>query len=365
MKKLSLIIIGLLITIVSCKSKEYTIEGNIENSEQAIVKIYTTDSDGKNETLFLTETTDGKFRFSGHVDSPQICFLTVSTKSGRIPLLLENANYRIDIGSEKENTPKNYRIEGGYLQSIRNEVQNKEISMYRISDSLSTLYYHAEIKREIIEMSSIRKKLDSLGNLYHEFFQEYIRMHKSDLVGLVLVYEKLMQLPYKQLKKRYELLDTNMQSTIEGKIIQKRLNYLGSTLPGGIFQDFRLPSITGDSVQLSEFKGKLKLIDFWASWCGPCRAENPNLLRIYNKYKDKGFTIVGISLDAEREAWLKAIRDDNLPWHQFLAGTNSTIAKQYNIRTIPHTFLLDAENKIIAINLGGKQLEDMIDKHMK
>jgi thiol-disulfide isomerase/thioredoxin len=136
---------------------------------------------------------------------------------------------------------------------------------------------------------------------------------------------------------------------------------------GGVAPEIALADTTGASVPLSSFRGKYVLIDFWASWCGPCRMENPNVVRMYNKYKEKGFTIYSVSLDQSRESWVKAIRNDNLTWTHVsdLQYWRSAAAQQYGVQGIPKTFLLDKEGKIIAKDLRGPALEQKLEEVLK
>ena len=128
--------------------------------------------------------------------------------------------------------------------------------------------------------------------------------------------------------------------------------------------EFTQNDTAGVPVKLSSLKGKYLLIDFWASWCGPCRAENPNLVKVYNKYRGKNFHILGVSLDrpGQKEKWMKAIYDDKLEWTQVsdLQFWNNEVAKQYGIRAIPQNLLLDPEGKIIAKNIRGEELENKV-----
>ncbi len=131
---------------------------------------------------------------------------------------------------------------------------------------------------------------------------------------------------------------------------------------GILAPDLALPTPEGDTLRLSSFKGKYVLIDFWASWCRPCRAENPNVVKVYNRYKDKGFEILGVSLDGNRDAWVKAIAQDGLTWRHIsdLKLWQSAAAKTYDVHSIPYTVLLDREGKVIAENLRGAALEQKL-----
>lgn len=136
---------------------------------------------------------------------------------------------------------------------------------------------------------------------------------------------------------------------------------------GAAAPEISLSDTTGNTVALSSLRGKYVLIDFWASWCGPCRAENPNVVRMYNKFKDKGFAIYSVSLDKAKENWTRAIRNDNLSWTHVsdLKFWQSEAAQQYGVQAIPATFLLDKDGKIIAKNLRGDALEQKLEEVLK
>lgn len=131
---------------------------------------------------------------------------------------------------------------------------------------------------------------------------------------------------------------------------------------GQLAPDISLPNTKGDTVSLSSFRGKVVLIDFWASWCRPCRISNPNVVRLYNKYKDKGFEVFGVSIDSKKNDWLRAVKQDKITYTQVIdnGGWNAASAARYGVEGIPATFLLDKEGKIIALDPEGKQLEEKI-----
>lgn len=165
-------------------------------------------------------------------------------------------------------------------------------------------------------------------------------------------------------RSAFDGLSGELKESPLGRVIPLQLESLSKTKVGAFARDLVLKSPEGKTIKISDFSGKFLLIDFWASWCGPCRKENPNLVEAYKKYHTEGFEILGISLDdaARKDAWIKAIKDDNLLWPQVsdLGGWDSIAAKLYGINAIPANFLLDPTGKIVARDLRGEDLQNRL-----
>ena len=233
-----------------------------------------------------------------------------------------NWNKQVATATEKKDSKRVAQIEQEYTAAEREVVDKVKSMLPEMGTSLVSLF--------ALNFINIETDLDTYDVLAQRFQKENPNSpHAKSLIGRV--------------------------ARIKGVMV-------GSAAP-----EISLSDTTGNAVALSSLRGKYVLVDFWASWCGPCRAENPNVVRMYNKYKDKGFTIYGVSLDRTKAEWQRAIRNDNLPWTHVsdLKFWQSTAAQQYGVQAIPQTFLLDKEGKIIAKNLRGDALEQKLEEILK
>ena len=172
---------------------------------------------------------------------------------------------------------------------------------------------------------------------------------------------------YQELADLFKTLDKKVKKSTEGKIFDRYLDALKNTLPGKKSPSITQFDLAGEPYSLSDLKGKYVLIDFWASWCPPCREENPKLVKTYAEFKDKNFEILGVSFDKEFEPWAKAVKDDNLTWKHVsdLQGWNNSASLAYGVKAIPQNILVDPEGKVVARNLHGDELNNKLREILK
>jgi peroxiredoxin len=209
---------------------------------------------------------------------------------------------------------------------------------------------------------NLEKSLDDINDERKVILKKYIQQHPATLVSFDALRSFAGSFPeFGEVDPLFNQLSAQVKQHPDAKKFRERLDKLKLLSVGALAPDFTQNDPDGKPVSLASFRGKYVLLDFWASWCGPCRAENPTVVKVYNAYKEKNFTVLGVSLDQAdgREKWLKAISDDQLAWTQVsdLAFWKNAVAQQYAVNAIPQNYLLDPQGKIIAKNLRGEALE--------
>lgn len=172
---------------------------------------------------------------------------------------------------------------------------------------------------------------------------------------------------FRETKEIYASMGEGAKSTHYGAIIKERIERMEKTVGGALAPDFTLPDLNGNQVTMSAIKGKIKIIDFWASWCGPCRMNNPALKKIYDEFHSKGLEIIGVSLDNKKNGWQKAIEKDGLNWINVssLKGWDCEVVQQYNVKGVPSLFILNENNRIIATGLRDEELRSFLEERLK
>lgn len=323
MRKISFLFF-LAVIISACqpakKSSEFTITGTVPTDITG--KVYLQEyKNRKYIDLDSTEIVDGMFTFTGSVTEPSVCILTPSQKSKRAQIFLDNNLLNVDLTSDWEIA----KLEGS---------ENAEM-FYR------TL--HVNLK----------------GTLNPDSF---LLANPASPVAVYFLNRNIYKYDYEQLKSIRAKLSDSLDNHSYVQEIEDNLLALENVLPGKTAPDFALQTSQGDTLTLSSLRGKYVLIDFWASWCPDCRKASPELVRLQNQYKDKNFTILGVSIDEDRERWLSAIEKDEMIWPQVISegGWNSKELKAYAVRWLPTSYLIDPQGIIVDKNIEVVKLEPKI-----
>jgi len=303
---------------------------------------------------------NGKFSFEGAVDLPELRYIFIDSLNGNIPII--NDKGTIEIRAQKDSlgyaklkgTPQN-KLFSDYLSSSR------DISLKGQSIGADLRKAQAEGNSEVFE--SLREELFELQEEAKTFELDFVRENPGSLIA-VFILEKILAgkiLPEKEVQDIFNGLSPEIQETPVAKKVFAQLEKAVTTAIGAKAPNFTGPTPSGEELALYDALGKVTILDFWAAWCKPCRIENPNVVRVYEKYHDKGLNIFGVSLDRKAEDWKKAIADDGLIWNH-VSNVNyfDQIAQLYNVNGIPATFILDENGIIVAKNLRGPALEAKI-----
>ncbi|MBX2923448.1 MAG: TlpA family protein disulfide reductase [Chitinophagaceae bacterium] len=261
---------------------------------------------------------------------------------------------------------KDSLFKGKVTGSVTQDEYQKYFAKYAVIDEkqkqLYMQYQQASMTGDMKQMEKVQQDFEALEKENKELVVHFAKENPGSYASAFLVAQSFSyDADPSELEPLYKGLTADVQGSHYGKNIKATIDAANKTAIGSVAPDFTLNDVNGKPVSLASYKGKYILVDFWASWCGPCRQENPTVVKAYNAYKSKGFDILGVSLDEKKENWEKAIHQDQLTWTHVsdLKGWQSDAASLYGIKAIPMNYLLDKEGKIIAKSLRG---EDLIKK---
>lgn len=354
--------------LVKSQNMGFTIYGKLNGVDTGNVIMRT---DNGQELIAQGRIEFGKFKLTGHVKEPVKCTITMNFNYEAIPIFLENASYNLLI----DNSPFTYKLTGGLLNEEFMTYINTIMGFYEGYSEIESIRRKYPQDSDTGNLRMIRDKLDSsLAFLNHSVVKITGKLVKENahsymaprMISNLLLFQKSNA----DIARRYYfMLDEKIKSSSEAKYLERQIeNIMTTPKVGTDFPAFTLSNEKGEDFSfIKPSKGGYLLLNFWATWCGPCLQEFPSMVKIYKNFKDKGFEMINISIDTDKKRWLKYITLNKYPWLQLIdnVGTDSSIAKIYRINSIPANFLIDDNMKIIAFDLSNQELNEFLNEKYK
>jgi peroxiredoxin len=351
------IYILLLVPIISFgQTGRFTITGTVTNLSEG-TQISLSDVNNPADTIAKAKLVKGSFILKGTVQEPNLYYLNLDAAKKKVMLFIGNDNVTVTGDASK-------------LQEIQvaGSSTHKDFVAFQETfnpkfQQLSALSAQINGKPGISQDDTLLVQYQDQLGIISNSINQFIGDRKASPVSpfLILVTSELEQDPV-VIAARMNQLDSSVRNNFYGRILQEQMDKRNFGAVGTKAIEFTQNDTTGRPVSLASFRGKYVLLDFWASWCKPCRMENPNVVTAFNKFKDKNFTVLGISLDRSRDSWINAIKEDQLAWTHVsdLKFWSNDVAVKYRIESIPQNYLIDPEGKIIAKNLRGDALQSRL-----
>ncbi|MBK7909777.1 MAG: thioredoxin-like domain-containing protein [Candidatus Pollutiaquabacter aromativorans] len=353
---LLLLITGFLSVLFACSSDTGgpVIRGQLGHAPNTTLLFQRIGESGEVTLDSVTTDADGKFSFRNPVT--ELDYYILRANPTNLLFLILRGGETVEINGDAQRLDETYSVKGSEdSESIRKLREYER----KLTDSLNSIYAKARNENPLGKDSVGLKLQAAYSRSMEHFAQDFIRQHNNSIASL----SATKYLNQQQSLPLMSELEENLRKAYPDNKYARDFSALVQDLrklpPGSLAPEIKLPGIDGQPLALSSLRGKVVLVDFWASWCQPCRMENPNLVRIYKKYRGDKFEILGVSLDRDAAAWKAAVVKDSLSWPQIseLKMWESGFVKDYNIDAIPFSVLLDANGKIIAKGLRGEDLE--------
>jgi peroxiredoxin len=352
----------LLLSAISCDTEpkpttpSFTLDVSIANTSMDSAYLFVLGSEGW-DLMDSVKGDSGKFHFTGAITGADYLAFGDKKRNYSVKFLADNSVISIigDFEKPGEETITGSAVYNEYL-SIQDSLSIFEMQM----ETIIANYNAAEEANDTAALTIIESEYYTFKELKDKWLLGWVKANpKSYVAQFYIVNPLIYSISTEELRGMFDNISPEVSTSGMYTMIENRLAILENSAVGKPAPDFTMNDSTDAPQTLSSYYGTYLLIDFWASWCGPCRADNPQMVAIYNTYHDKGYNVLGVSLDAKRDRWLQAIADDELTWYHVsdLKGWKNAAAKLYGVNSIPHTVLLDPNGVIIARGLRGDELE--------
>jgi peroxiredoxin len=363
-------IITLATLVLACNKvgkNEYLVSGTadgIENGKKIFIELQDEKGPMTKDTAVIE---NGKFEFKGKTEAIELAFIKIENENSQLPFILEEGEIKITYATDSLFKSKiSGTMNNDKLQEFNNESNKISKKLAKFQEQNSERMRAAKTAQDTSTINMIMKEYSSYQTSLNDVSKNFINNNPKAFLSVLLVENFLMRqyLTIDETKEYFNKLDPSLLKTKSGENIKKTLDSFDQLKIGNKAPDFSAKNPEGKEISLKESLGKVTIIDFWASWCGPCRAENPNVVALYNQYHEKGLNIIGVSLDKDAAKWKEAIDKDGLIWNHIsnLKFWKEPIAELYNVKAIPATFILDANGNIAAKDLRGAELKAKVEE---
>jgi len=338
----------------------FTINGSVEGLTDGKAYLQTRKG-GSWVKLDSSTLSEGTFQFTGNIDFPEVYYINFEDQKGFLPVFVENAEIKVTGDVETWNEAE---ITGSVSQDELNAYKEARKNLDSRFDEMYEMYRRAKEEDDQPRLEKVTAELEILDAEEKDFLTKYIKEHNASIMAPYLTRKNSYMFELEELEELTGSFDESLEGSNYTQQLKDQIKILKTVAIGQLAPDFTMNDTLGNPFTLSSLKGKYLLVDFWASWCSPCRAENPNVVLNYLAYKDKGFDVLGVSLDNKKDKWIEAIYEDNLLWTHVsdLEGWGNAAAKLYAVNSIPSNVLVDPDGIIIARNLRGDDLGARLDE---